>query len=279
MIWHEIVNDHIGDRPVTVTYCPLCNSAVAFDRRVGERVLDFGTSGSLHRSALVLYDRQTESLWTQFDGLAVIGTLVGEQLEQLTVSTVSWADARADHPDALVLSRDTGYDRPYGTSRYSAVDTLDRPLSGWFTEEVDDRFAAYDRLVGIDGVGDAEPIAVMHSLVAAEGVVAAEVGGRPVTVWHQPGTASPLNDDTVAGGDDVGATGAFFADPDEVDDGSLTFTRTNDGFVDDQTGTTWSILGRATAGPLAGATLEPVRHLDTFWFAWSTEHPDTAVLE
>jgi hypothetical protein len=273
MIWHEIVNDRIGDRPVTVTYCPLCNSAVAFDRRVDGEVLDFGTSGSLHRSALVMYDRQTESLWTQFDGLSVIGTLVGEELESLTVSTVSWGDFVAAHPAATVLSRDTGYDRPYGTNRYGALDTLEKPLSGWFTEEVDGRFAPFDRIVGIDR-GD-RPLGVMHSLVAAAGVVSAEIDGRSVTVWHRPGTASPINDHDIAAGDDVGATGAFLT---ETGAGDLTFVRTADGFVDDRTGSTWNILGEAVAGPLAGATLEPIPHLDTFWFAWSTAHPEGDVL-
>jgi hypothetical protein len=276
MIWHEIVNDRIGDLPVTVTYCPLCNSAVAFDRRVGGEVLDFGTSGSLHRSALVMYDRQTESLWTQFDGQAVIGTLMGEELEQLTVSTVSWSDVRADHPDASVLSRDTGYGRPYGTSRYGGIDSLDKPLSGWFTEEVDGRHAAFDRLVGIDVGGP--PLAVMHALASAAGVVSAEVQGRPVTVWHQPGTASPINDREVAGGDEIGATGAFFSDADDGPGGLLTFTRADEGFVDDQTGSGWNILGEATSGPLTGTVLESIPHLDTFWFAWSTQHPDTTVL-
>jgi hypothetical protein len=128
--------------------------------------------------------------------------------------------------------------------------------------------------VGIDA-GD-EQLAVMNSLVSAAGVVASEIDGRPVTVWHASGTASPLNDQQVAGGDDIGAIGVFFAD---AGDGPLTFHRTAYGFVDDQTGSTWNILGEATAGPLTGTELEPVRHLDTFWFAWSTEHPDSAVLE
>ena len=298
MIWHEIVNDRVDGRPVTVTYCPLCNSAVAFDRRIGDRVLDFGTSGSLYRSALVMYDRQTESVWTQFDGLSVIGTLVGEQLDQLTVSTVSWGDVRESHPDAAVLSRDTGYGRPYGTSRYSAVDSLDKPLTGWFTEDVDPRFSAFDRVVGIDVGGDGDnnsdgdtdepadidgdrPLAVMHSLVSAASVVSAEIAGRPITVWHEPGTASPTNDRNVADGDEIGATGAFYLDTEtdtDTDTGVLTFTRTEAGFVDDATGSTWNILGEATSGPLAGTTLEPVRHLDTFWFAWSTAHPESTVL-
>jgi len=89
LMWHEIVNDEVDGRPVAVTYCPLCNSGVAFDRTVEGRTLDFGTSGSLYLSALVMYDRQTESLWTHFDGRAVVGTLAGAELEMLPVSTVA----------------------------------------------------------------------------------------------------------------------------------------------------------------------------------------------
>ena len=82
LIWHEIVNDSIADRPVSVTYCPLCNSAVAFDRTLGDQVLDFGTSGKLYQSALIMYDRQTESLWSHFTGEAVAGELTGTELER-----------------------------------------------------------------------------------------------------------------------------------------------------------------------------------------------------
>jgi hypothetical protein len=87
MTWHEIVNDTVDDTPVAVTYCPLCNSAIAFDRRTGDRVLDFGTSGMLYRAALVMYDRQTESLWTHFTGEAVIGVLAGTTVKSIPVST------------------------------------------------------------------------------------------------------------------------------------------------------------------------------------------------
>jgi hypothetical protein len=129
MIWHEIVNDGTGQVPVT-TYCPLCTSGVAFDPRVGERVLEFGTSGALYQSALVMYDRQTESLWTHFDGQAVVGTLA----------------------------------------------------------------------------------------------------------------------------------------------------RSGERFVDEQTGSTWNVLGEAVEGPLVGERLEPVPHVDTFWFAWSAYQPDTSLV-
>jgi hypothetical protein len=98
LIWHEIVNDTVGKVPVTVTYCPLCNTGIAFRRPViAGQLLDFGTSGKLYRSNLVMYDRQTESLWPQALGQAVVGPLTGTKLEWVPVQMVGWADWRASN--------------------------------------------------------------------------------------------------------------------------------------------------------------------------------------
>jgi hypothetical protein len=107
MTWHEIVNDTVADVPVAVTYCPLCNSGVAFERRAAGRLLDFGTSGLLYADNLVMYDRQTESLWPQLTGRAAVGVLTGTQLKAIPMGIVGWADFRAAHPDAQVLTRVT----------------------------------------------------------------------------------------------------------------------------------------------------------------------------
>ena len=157
LIWHEIVNDTIDGIPVTVTYCPLCNSAIAFDRRLGDRILDFGTSGLLYNSALVMYDRQTETLWSHFTGEAAIGHLTGAVLDVLPMSTVSWEDWREANPEGLVLSRDTGFDRSYGTNPYPGYDDVtSSPFL--FDGEVDGRFAAKERILGIERDGEAAAI-------------------------------------------------------------------------------------------------------------------------
>jgi hypothetical protein len=122
LLWHEIVNDTIGGRPVAVTYCPLCNSALAFERRVGSRTLTFGTTGNLRRYDLVLYDRQTESWWQQFDGTALVGELAGARLPALAAPLRAWREFARDHPRATVLSRRTGHDRPYGSNPYAGLD-------------------------------------------------------------------------------------------------------------------------------------------------------------
>ncbi len=272
MIWHEIVNDTVGGVPVSVTYCPLCNTAVAFDRRVGDRVLSFGTSGSLYQSALVMYDRQTESLWSHFTGQAIAGFLTGTGLDQFPVATVAWGDWLAAHPDGLVLSQDTGFDRNYGTNPYPGYDDVDNPPF-LFDGEVDGALAAKTRVVGV-GL-DSTPTAIVTDDLLEVGTLALELDGQPVVAWARPGTVSALESSDVAGGRDVGATGVFVA----MHEGQeLSFTRTDAGFVDDQTSSVWNVLGRAQEGPLAGSQLDAVEHVDTFWFAWGAFAPDTRIL-
>ena len=273
MTWHEIVNDTVAGRPVTVSYCPLCNSAIAYVRQLGDRVLDFGTSGTLYQSALVMYDRQTQSLWSHFTGQAVIGTLTGTQLELIPMSTVSWADWRKANPDGLVLSRDTGYDRDYGDNPYPGYDDVeDQPFL--FKGEVDGRLAAKERVVGIRRGNDA--VAIRTTKLFKRRVTEIEIGGAPVVVWLARGTASALDESSVATGRDVGATGAF--DP-TVDGRHLTFESRKHGFRDRETGSTWDVLGNASAGPLAGSKLTAVEHVDTFWFAWAAFLPDTRIVK
>ncbi len=144
LLFHEIVNDDVGDTPVAVTYCPLCNSAVVFDRRVGERLLDFGVSGNLRFSDLVMYDRQTDSWWQQLTGEALVGELAGTQLDFIPAPIVSWEEFQRAHPEGVVLSRETGFRRPYGFNPYQGYDT-GRP---WLAEAYRDRrLPAMERVV------------------------------------------------------------------------------------------------------------------------------------
>ncbi len=274
MIWHEIVNDVVGGTPVTVTYCPLCNSAVAYERTVSGQVLDFGTSGYLYRSGLVMYDRQTESLWTHFDGRAVVGTLMGEQLEFRSVATVSWQQAVDAHPDALVLAGQPARADRYGENRLIAYDQGDEPLRGWFNIDIPEPIPSMSRVVGVR-TSD-EQVAIPTDRLSERGVVDVTVGDMDVVVFWQPGLASPLQTRDIAGGDDIGATGVFDR---HVDGRLLSFEAIGGGFVDVGTSSTWNIRGRAIAGPLAGTQLREIEHLDTFWFAWVGHHPATRLVE
>jgi hypothetical protein len=273
LMWHEIVNDTVGGVPVAVTYCPLCNSAVAYDRRIDDKVMEFGTSGSLWNSALVMYDRQTETLWSHFTGQAIVGELTGTELDTFPVATVPWGVWRDANPDGLVLSRDTGFDRNYGRNPYPGYDDItSQPFL--FEGEVDGRYTAMTRIVGAELDGDA--LGVPLIALQEQRIIPATLGDTDVVVIWQPGTASALDAGVVAGGDDIGATGVFVP---VVDDERLTMRAGGAEFVDDETGSTWNLLGQAVDGPLAGSTLDAVAHVDTFWFAWSAFRPDSAIID
>ncbi len=275
MTWHEIVNDVVGGVPVAVTYCPLCNSGVAFQRTVtGHGVLTFGTSGLLYADNLVMYDRQTESLWPQLTGQASVGNLTGTELVAIPMGTVAWSDFVAADPDARVLSQNTGFDRAYGTNPYSGYDDADGELLFALPDDLDARLPVKERVVGM--VDGSVSVAVVRSSLVGRDPLEVTVGSRRLVVWHRPGQASALDADTVDGGADIGTVGVFVP---VVEGERLHFEPRDDGFVDVETGSSWNVLGRATAGPLRGAGLTSYRHLDTFWFAWATFHLDTAVID
>ncbi|USG60205.1 DUF3179 domain-containing protein [Sneathiella marina] len=133
LMWHEIVNDEIAGIPISVTFCPLCNASLVFDRRVddperGEMVLDFGTTGKLRNSDLVMYDRQTESWWQQFLGRAIVGDLTGLELKMIPVRIESFAKFKERAPQGSVLiPEDDGF-RRYGMNPYQGYDSLHHPF-------------------------------------------------------------------------------------------------------------------------------------------------------
>ena len=275
LIWHEIANDTLADVPVVITFCPLCNTALVFRRDLDGVVYDFGTTGNLRYSDLVMYDRTTETWWQQATGGAVVGTLTGAQLTFLPAQIVSIADFARDHPDGQVLSRKTGYSRDYGSNPYVGYDTVDQnPFL--FEGVVDGRLPPKERVVTI-GEGNAA-LALPFSELRKVGVAQVELEGAPVVILWTPGTASALNGPTIDESDDIGSTGVFLP----VADGqNLTFRRDGSDessrIVDDQTGSTWTVTGQAVAGPLSGARLEPMTHGDHFWFAWAAFSPQTTI--
>ena len=273
LIWHEIVNDVVGGLPLTVTYCPLCNTALVFRREHGGRLLDFGTTGRLRHSDLIMYDRQTDSWWQQATGEAIVGELAGEELAPYPAQTITWRTFREAHPGGDVLSRETGYDRPYGRNPYVGYDRGRRPFAQFFRGEPDDRLPAMERVVAIavDGVHVAYPF----RRLAEVRVVNDQIAGVPVAILWAPGTASALDAESVAGGRDVGATGVFSR---RVAGRTLDLRPAGDGrFEDRQTGSTWTVTGASVAGPLNGTRLNPLPHGDYLWFAWAAFRPATDV--
>ena len=128
LTWHEILNDVVGEIPVAVTFCPLCNSGIVFDRRVGDQVLSFGVSGLLRNSDMIMYDRQTESWWQQAIGTGIVGDFNETELTQLPAWMESWSEFKTRNPDGLVMAEPTGFSRPYGTNPYVQYDSSSRPF-------------------------------------------------------------------------------------------------------------------------------------------------------
>jgi len=273
MMWHEIVNDRVGGEPISVTFCPLCNTTLAFDRRFGDLVLDFGTTGRLRHSDLVMYDRQTETWWQQATGEGIIGEHAGDQLTMVAAPVLAWSTVRDQYQGARVLSRDTGYERNYGQNPYAGYDGQRGPIARFFSGRRDERLEAMERVVALESGGEA--VAVPFGELQESPVARVEVGGREVVVFWSPGTASALDDRSIARGRDVGSTAVF--DP-RASGRELSFEAVGEGrFRDEETGSIWTITGRAVEGTLVGEQLEAVQHGNHFWFAWGVFKPDTRI--
>ncbi len=271
LIWHEIANDTVGGQPVTITFCPLCNAAIAFDRTLDGVTYDFGTTGNLRNSDLVMWDRQTQSWWQQLSGEAIVGELTGKQLKFLPASIVSFADFKRAFPNGKVLSRETGYDRSYGRNPYVGYDDIDSsPFL--FAGTSDPRLRPMERVVALNvgGVDVAYPYSTLSKVKAINDTQ----GGKPIVVFWQSGTTSALDGSSIAGSKDIGATGVFER---HLDGKTLTFRSDGTGFIDSETNSRWNILGQATEGTLKGRQLIPIVHFDHFWFAWAAFKPATTV--
>jgi hypothetical protein len=257
--YHEIVNDDLGGFPILVTYCPLCRSGIVYDRRVEGRTLDFGNTSALYESDLVMVDRQTNSYWWQVAGEAIVGTLTGTRLAVVPSMTLTWGAWKGVHPETKVLSRDTGYGRPYESDPFGGYENT--VTAGRFPFPVsdagkDDRLAAGEEVLGVAVRGEsaAYPLGRLGDAAVNE-----RVGGQPVVVFSS----------------ERGPAGAAFSA--RIEGMTLTFRSEGGAYRDDQTGSTWDFLGRAIAGPLAGSRLDPFPSRHTFWFAYVAAFPETRV--
>ncbi|MEO7473942.1 MAG: DUF3179 domain-containing (seleno)protein, partial [Gemmatimonadales bacterium] len=275
LIWHEIVNDVVGGRPVAVTFCPLCNTALAFDRRLDGTLLDFGTTGRLRQSDLVMYDRQTESWWQQATGEAIVGRWAGRQLAPVSAPLVSWRTFKASYPNGQVLSRRTGFERAYGENPYERYDDPEgSPVVDFFRGRPDPRLPAMERVAAVSVGG--EDVAYAFRALKQRPAINDVVGGVPIAVFWMAGTASALDRTRIDQGRDVGSTGVFDR---RLGDRVLEFEALGDGrFRDRLTGSDFDLLGRAVSGPLEGRTLTPIPHGNHFWFAWGVFKPKTRIV-
>ena len=273
---HEIVNDVVGGRPLLVTFCPLCHTALVYDRVLDGRLRVFGNTGSLRFSDMVMYDRATESWWQQATGKAIVGELTGAKLDFVASQVLSLDAFAMAYPDGIVLSRDTGHRRDYGSNPFLGYDAVDeRP--GRFEGAIDGRMGPKERVITVGGP-DGDAIAIAYSDLARTGVVAETVAGEPIVVLWSPGRASTFDGPTVGLAEEEGSAGVFSP---VLDGRALTFDFVAPAgpIIDRETGSTWTVTGRSVAGELEGAQLEPILHGNHFWFSWAAFTPETRIWE
>ena len=271
LIWHEIVNDTIGDIPVAVSFCPLCYSAIVFDRRFDKTTLTFGVSGYLRYSDMVMYDRQSETLWQQFEGKGLVGKYAGKHLTKVPAQIISFAQFSKNYPQGTVLSRETGFKRSYGRNPYSGYDDINKsPFL--YRGPKDDRLPPMEKVitVAIDKKSKAYP----YSITEKKGVIHDTVGDTAIVVFHGKGAVSAMDKRQIAESKQAGSTGVFSP---ILEGQTLAFTKTKEGFVDKQTQSTWNITGKAIDGKLKGKRLKRLVHGDYFAFAWLVFKPKTEI--
>ncbi len=310
LTWHEIVNDTVAGVPVAVTFCPLCNSALSFDRRIpltdeqrqavlklnpraNIQPLDaafrtayqaqegraappwgllvtFGTSGMLYQSNLLMFDSATNTLFSQILGEGHVGTLMGITLLRYPAQILSFAEFRQSG-GIQVLSRETGFSRNYGRNPYVGYDRADeRPFL--FQGPIDGRLPPKERVITVQLTR--ESVAYPFSVLSKARVINDNIGSTPLTLFWQPGTRSALDTASILSGRDIGAVGVFER---RVGQRVLTFEWDGKGFVDKETRSRWNLLGVALEGLLKGTQLKEVIHDNTLWFAWVAFKPQTRV--
>ena len=267
LTWHEIVNDSIGEFPVAVTYCPLCNTGMVFDRRMGNEVLDFGVSGRLIFSNMIMYDRPSETWWIQATGAAIAGKYTGHRLRLVPSSMLAWRDVKEAFPEAEVLSRVTGYTRDYGRNPYQGYDRSAQPFLYRGPDRTERGENPMERVLTVYHGETAR--AVPYSELFEHGVLNVELEGLDIAVFSKRGTASALDSSRIPDGRDVGSAAAYYA---QAAGQNLSFTTHREGFRDNETGSLWDITGRALSGPLAGTALEPAPAVEHFLFSYRAFH-------
>jgi hypothetical protein len=265
LLQHEIVDDVVGGLPIAVTYSPIANAAVVFDRRVRSLTLTFASSGKVYLSDLVMYDRETKSLWPQMIGAASAGDLKGTVLKVVPSQLSSFGDFVRAYPSGRVLARPGS--GSYSSTPYPAYDSRVKPYAGFFGGTLDPRLPAMVRVVGVDGR------AYPYPSLAALGNPAV-VGGRDFVVFWGGSARSPLSASTIAEGRAVGSSGVFRP---RAQGRELQFSVVGGSIRDRETASTWSLDGVALSGPLKGAELPAVPHLDAFWFAWAAFNKGTSI--
>lgn len=254
LVWHEIVNDNVGGTPVAVTYCPLCYTNQVFERVINGQEVEFGTSGKLYNSNLLMYDRLTDSFWSQGLGSAVTGELTGTALKTIPFDVITWGDWKKLHPDSLVLTTDTGHLRSYATDPYG--DYYTEPRIIFPVDNLDERMHAKEIILGFHEGGIYK--AYKQNDVESFKVINDGIGDRSIMLVSLFPQNSRAFDRTI--GDKV-----------------LEFEFVDGKIQDTQTQSEWNYDGLAISGQFEGDQLTRMSISPGFWFEWVAFHPESEV--
>ncbi len=256
LVWHEIVNDKVGNTPIAVTYCPLCFTTQVFERKLNGTEVEFGTSGKLYNSNLVMYDRLTDSYWSQALGESITGPLTGTELKRIPFDVARWSDWKSFYPDTEVLTTDTGYQRAYGSDPYRDYYTSQEIL--FPVSHKDGRMHPKEIIVGYE---DSQIYkAYKISDLEAAKVVNDDLGGKSIVIFSLYPDMARLFDR-------------------ETNGQSLEFVFSNGKILDKQTNSEWSFDGKAIAGTMKGTQLVRIPLNPGFWFEWVAFHPTTEIYQ
>ncbi len=276
LMWHEIVNDQLADKKIVITYCPLCNAALVFGRerpwKGKHLIMDFGTSGMLRKSDLVMWDRQTESWWQQIEGKALVGTLAGASLERIPSQVLSFQEFKSAYPDGIILSNQTGLNYKYGSNPYISYDDTGNLKPRLFDENVDPRLPAMERVIAIDIEGNRR--AYPWSTIQKMGIIQETYANRDIVVFYQQGAISVLDQSIIQNSHKIGSATVFSP---KIEGKLLHFVKVTDGFQDAETKSLWNISGQCVSGPYKDAQLESYFYTSHFAFAYLEFFPDTGI--
>jgi len=272
LMYHELVNDEVVGLPVSVTYCPLCNAAMVFSRRYENHVLEFGVSGKVYNSNMVMYDRNTESWWLQFTGEGIVGNYTGGLLELLPSQLVSFNHFRQTYPEGKVLSKQTGFNLKYGVNPYANYDSRNLPIAWFFRKPFDDRLPAMHRVLGV--ALNEQAMAFPLTALNKEALLQTEIANEPVIIISKAGMASAVDNKFIKDSKDVLAAVAFSR---KHNNQLLDFELVNNQIIDKQTKSTWNMFGQAEEGELKGVRLKQLDRGVYFSFVWLDFYPQSSI--
>jgi hypothetical protein len=266
LVWHEIVNDNVGAVPVAISYCPLCFTNQVFNRTIDERVVvEFGTSGKLYNSNLVMYDRTSKSLWSQALAEGIVGKYAGTKLQRVPFDVAYWKEWKQLYPDSKVLSRDTGSNRPYGADPYGDYYTNSDVL--FPVSNKDSRLDLKEIVVGVENKGQFK--AYKQQDIENKKVINDQVNGKPIALFSSYPFMIRAYDPLVEGGGGGGEQTIVLL--------QFEYNTKDKSFIDKQTGSLWNFEGKAISGQMKGKQLTRLPFDEGFWFEWIAFHPKSAL--